>query len=83
MLLLRLSVQEMRWLGSFILLYKRMFTLAEDSTLVISDAEVGDSGLYKCHVQNEYGTADSSTVIAIKGRPSLLLPSAIHPSQLG
>lgn len=53
---------------SFSIYEVRILPPAEDSTLVITDAEVGDSGLYKCHVQNEYGTADSSTVITIKGQ---------------
>ncbi|XP_045125730.1 papilin-like isoform X4 [Portunus trituberculatus] len=43
------------------------FAIEEDNTLVISNAEVGDSGQYKCHVQNDYGTANSITVISIKG----------------
>ncbi|XP_063871697.1 papilin-like isoform X6 [Scylla paramamosain] len=43
------------------------FAIEEDNTLVISDAEVGDSGQYKCHVQNDFGIASSSTVISIKG----------------
>ena len=53
--------------------YKTCSFFAEDNTLVISDTEIGDSGKYMCHVQNEYGTADSSTVISIKGTVYLFL----------
>ncbi|XP_066977996.1 papilin isoform X17 [Macrobrachium rosenbergii] len=43
------------------------YIIEEDATLVINEAETGDSGSYKCQVQNEFGIADSTTSITVKG----------------
>ncbi|XP_069951755.1 papilin isoform X1 [Cherax quadricarinatus] len=49
------------------------YEIEEDRTLAIKDAQTGDSGRYKCQVQNEFGIADSTTVITVKG-------VYVHPS---
>ncbi|XP_064108154.1 papilin-like isoform X7 [Macrobrachium nipponense] len=43
------------------------YIIEEDATLVINEAETDDSGSYKCQVQNEFGIADSTTSITVKG----------------
>ncbi|XP_042237860.1 papilin-like isoform X4 [Homarus americanus] len=43
------------------------YVIEDDRTLVINDARADDSGMYKCQVQNEFGIADSTTFITIKG----------------
>lgn len=67
-------------MASFFLCIRCVLIPTEDSTLVITEAEVGDSGQYKCHVQNAYGIADSTTVITVKGKPSHRHPSALRMS---
>nr|XP_045610870.1 papilin-like [Procambarus clarkii] len=49
------------------------YEIEDDRTLIIKDAQTDDSGRYKCQVQNEFGIADSTTVITIKG-------TYVHPS---
>ncbi|XP_037773697.1 papilin-like [Penaeus monodon] len=43
------------------------FTIEADHTLVILGAEEEDSGVYRCAAENDFGKADSSTPIAIRG----------------
>ncbi|KAK4313128.1 hypothetical protein Pmani_015500 [Petrolisthes manimaculis] len=43
------------------------FKIEDDQTLVISDAQVDDSGLYKCQVKNQFGTDDSTITITVRG----------------
>ncbi|XP_068234682.1 papilin isoform X9 [Palaemon carinicauda] len=43
------------------------YIIEDDATLVINDANSEDSGSYKCQVQNEFGIADSTTSITVKG----------------
>ena len=41
--------------------------LAEDHTLVISNASTSDSGTYRCDAVNEYGAASTSVTIQVEG----------------
>ncbi|KAK7075724.1 hypothetical protein SK128_022420, partial [Halocaridina rubra] len=49
------------------------YNIEDDRTLVIYDAEDKDSGRYKCQVQNQFGIADSTTFITVRG-------VYVHPS---